>query len=265
MKKLISILICLVIVTGLLSVPLVVYAEEISTEFTENISGDKNVEITDSTDASEFPEENDQHISETIIDETFDEPTAEPDEDYIANNSTYHTLFTRIWEFVTANKSDLFTVIGSLILIIFNIVSRNRDKKSDKKTNESINSMRMVVGAANGLISGYNNMKDSYDKYGQTEDERNRITGANLVTNMAILEILVSVYSNSKNLPQGVKDIVNLKYANCLKQLDDDAQLVAIVNAVRNNIGTMSTLPSETDVVGTRDISGTAANEISEV
>lgn len=73
--------------------------------------------------------------------------------------------------------------------------------------------------------------------YGAMEGERNRIVGAVLATNSAILEILTTVYANSKNLPQGVKDLVNLKYANCLKSLEDDKQLMTIVEAVRNNIG----------------------------
>jgi hypothetical protein len=64
------------------------------------------------------------------------------------------------------------------------------------------------------------------------------VVGAVLATNTAILEILTMVYTNSKNLPQGVKDLVNLKYANCLKTLDDDEKVKAIVTAVRENIGT---------------------------
>lgn len=53
----------------------------------------------------------------------------------------------------------------------------------------------------------------------------------------AILEILHTVYANSKNIPQGVKDLINLKYANCLKQLSDDKELLAIADSVRNIIG----------------------------
>ena len=89
-------------------------------------------------------------------------------------------------------------------------------------------------------------MKESYDQHGALEGERNRVVGAVLATNSAILEILTTVYVNSKNLPQGVKDLVNLKYANCLKTLEDDKQLMAIVEAVRNNIGS-ATGDTETD------------------
>jgi hypothetical protein len=102
------------------------------------------------------------------------------------------------------------------------------------------------VGVVNEMVDGYNALKQSYDKYGETEDDRNRVVGALVAQNTAILEILTTVYANSKNLPQGVKDLVNLKYANCLKSLDDDEQLKAIITAVRENIGTSMTVePTE--------------------
>ena len=96
-------------------------------------------------------------------------------------------------------------------------------------------------------------MKEAYVQYGAMEGERNRVVGAVFATNAAILEILTTVYVNSKNLPQGVKDLVNLKYANCLKTLEDDKQLIAIVEAVRNNLGnatdaTESTKAEDTEV-----------------
>lgn len=34
------------------------------------------------------------------------------------------------------------------------------------------------------------------------------------------------MYPNSKNLPQGVKDLVNLKYADALKIVGDDNKLI---------------------------------------
>lgn len=142
--------------------------------------------------------------------------------------------------------------------------------KSD--TDRNLTSQNDVVNAVNGLIDGYNGMtrenaelraelireygdcvadlegkyaelargyselRASYERYGETENDRNRVTGAVLAQSSAILEILQLVYANSKNMPQGVKDLVNLKYANTLKTLGDDEQLLAIVEAVRANI-----------------------------
>ena len=44
----------------------------------------------------------------------------------------------------------------------------------------------------------------------------------------AILEVLTTVYANSKNIPQGVKDLVNLKYADVLKLVGDEDKLKEI-------------------------------------
>ena len=43
-----------------------------------------------------------------------------------------------------------------------------------------------------------------------------------------VLDILATVYANSKNLPQGVKDLVNLKYADVLKTTSDDEKLLSV-------------------------------------
>ena len=160
------------------------------------------------------------------------------------------TLFTRIWEFVGQYPEETVTVVGTLALAVMNFFIKKGNVKNSKDTkklldvaNETLGGQNAVVGVVNDMIEGYNGlaqkyeaMKEKYDLYGATEDERNRLVGAVLATNTAILEILATVYPNSK-LPQGVKDIVNLKYANCLKMLDDDTQLRAIVEAVRSNIG----------------------------
>ena len=160
------------------------------------------------------------------------------------------TLFTRIWEFVGQYPEETVTVVGTLTLAVMNFFIKKGNVKNSKDTKklldvakETLGGQNAVVGVVNDMIEGYNGlaqkyeaMKEKYDLYGATEDERNRLVGAVLATNTAILEILATVYPNSK-LPQGVKDIVNLKYANCLKMLDDDTQLRAIVEAVRSNIG----------------------------
>ena len=113
-----------------------------------------------------------------------------------------------------------------------------------------------VVSAMNGLIGGYNQMYESYEKYGQTEEDRNKLIGAVMVQNTAILEILSTVYVNSKNMPQGVKDLVNLKYANCLKAIGDDETLLAIVSAVREKVSASSESDTENEKEETTAMEG---------
>jgi hypothetical protein len=83
--------------------------------------------------------------------------------------------------------------------------------------------------------------------YGLTEDDRNRVVGALVAQNTAILEILTTITVNNKNTPQGVKDITMLAYANCLKTLDDDEKLKAIVTSVRDSIGAKTETEEESN------------------
>lgn len=79
-------------------------------------------------------------------------------------------------------------------------------------------------------------IQKDYEKYGEGEDGRNRVTGVLLEQGAAILEILQFAYANSSKLPQGIKDIINLKYANTLKTLGDDKQLLKLMASLRESI-----------------------------
>jgi hypothetical protein len=199
----------------------------------------------------------------TVDDESsVEDPASEPEppvpdatEGVVEEESVAPTVFTRVWEFVENNTQETLSIVGTVSLLIMNLILKHSGTKTSKETKIALENItgdvgmtlggqQSVVEVVNRLIDGYNELskrydalKESYDKYGMTEDERNRVSGAVLATNTAILEILTTVYTNNRNLPQGVKDLVNLKYANCLKSLEDDERLIAIVEAVRTNIG----------------------------
>lgn len=158
-----------------------------------------------------------------------------------------HTLFSRVWECLIEHKTEALGVGGDAILIIVSIIIKLRNDKKTKGISDDLKAVKgdasatsisqnSVVNVVNQLIDGYNGMHNSYEKYGLTEANRNKLIGAVMVQNTALLEILTTVYVNNKNLPQGVKDLVNLKYANTLKTLGDDQTLIAIVEAVREKI-----------------------------
>lgn len=158
------------------------------------------------------------------------------------------TLFSRVYEFVAANKEVVTTAVGLLTVFATSIVEARKSKKrSDdiakdvmgvlKNTSNVASSQAGVEGVVNGLIDSYNGLTSKYEKYEGIEDDRNRLVGALVIQTTTILEILSAVYANSKNLPQGVKDIVNLKYAHCLQKMDSDEALRAVVDMVRQSLG----------------------------
>jgi hypothetical protein len=117
------------------------------------------------------------------------------------------------------------------------------------------------------LNTGYADMKAAYEANALKEDDRNRLIGAVMVQNTAILEILSSVYVHNKNLPQGVKDLVILKYANTQKAISDDEMLCSIVEAVREKINfeTLAEEVSEEAESGTEVIEPETVTDASEV
>lgn len=89
-------------------------------------------------------------------------------------------------------------------------------------------SQRSVVNVTNELIEGYNRFEKALNNFDTTENERYKTMLAAFAQTKAILEILMTVYANSKNIPQGVKDLVNLKYAEVLKLVGDEDKLKEI-------------------------------------
>ncbi|MBQ8372052.1 MAG: hypothetical protein IJX38_03840 [Clostridia bacterium] len=177
-------------------------------------------------------------------------PEAAPEE------AETHTVFTRLWEFVNQYKGEVLTLIGDAALIIIAIYMKLRGGKGTKEINAALTKIKEetglslsnqgnVVDVINNLIDSYNaqaaeyaRLKEAYEKYGATELDRNKVIGALAAEVATVLDILSTVYVNNKNLPQGVKDLVNIKYANCLKALENDGELASVVKAVRAAIGT---------------------------
>lgn len=173
----------------------------------------------------------------------------------------YNTIFTRVWEFVEENKTEVVSAAGSGLVLIVSAIVKAANSKENRKLSELLNTIQgdtqgtnkaqsSLIGVVNQMISGYNVMKESndylktgyedmktaYEINATKEDDRNRLIGAVMVQNTALLEILSSVYVHNKNLPQGVKDLIILKYANAMKALSDDEILCAIVESVREKI-----------------------------
>ena len=99
---------------------------------------------------------------------------------------------------------------------------KKRIKNLDDKMLTNNSTQAEVIDVVNLLIESYNKLEAKIDKYNKGEEDRNKAVSDTVKECRAILEILATVYANSKNLPQGVKDLVNLKYANVLKAIEEN-------------------------------------------
>jgi hypothetical protein len=168
----------------------------------------------------------------------------------ISASEEYNTIFTRLWEFIENYKVEIFIVVGDAILAIMFICSMRKNDKRAKdiadNSNRQLNVVRVLEGNQNNVVEVINNLIDSYnnmaaryaeftaacEKYGATEEDRNKVIGALVTEAGTVLDILSTVYVHNKVLPQGTKDLVNIKYASCLKKLEDECGLASIIDAV---------------------------------
>lgn len=239
-KRVILIFACIMIV--------MLFAGSLHCYATEVEAGDAQPDVAD-VGADAVIDEN--VVAETTIGEET-KPTVEP--------SAYHTLYSRVLEYYNANKTEIIGLAGNGILLGVLLIVRSLFKKKIREISADIKIVKgdaagtasaqsSVVGAVNSMIDGYNDMRTAYEKYELTEDDRNKLVGAVMVQNTAILEILSLVYVHNKNIPQGVKDLVTLKYANCQKSLEDDELLRAVVDSVREKISSVQFQPEALDEI----------------
>ena len=243
MKKRFVALVCSVcLFLALLSLTCAAAEEKITTAVTEEV-----IEATEEDVAEEIVvDEADgayDNESEELPAEDIGNEDAAPDE----TDEEEHDIFTRLCEFATSYRQELVAVAGSAVVVAIETIYERRNKKRSDDTKADVAVIKKdssgtalgqtsMIDAVNLMIGGYNSMRDSYEKYEGVEDDRNRLIGAVMVQNTALLEILMAVYVNNKNLPQGVKDLVTLRYTNAQKALGDDQELMAIVAAVRDQV-----------------------------
>ena len=187
------------------------------------------------------------------VDTAEDAPVETPtDEEPTEESEENPTFFGRLWEFVETNYPEIAATVGNVITIIMLIVYHVKSKKKllniDTATSKQLGTQSEVVDAVNCLIEGYNSLETELSDYNKTEDERYKAVGAMVVQTKAILEILVTVYANSKNIPQGVKDLINLKYAKSLTTIENNEQLKEIAQSGGEEVAT-EVKESETEEV----------------
>lgn len=184
-------------------------------------------------------------VEETPIEAPTDEEPAEESEE----NPTF---FGRIWEFLEQNYPEVITTIVGVLTFLLTTILPTLVKKSMKKLDSNVlksnSTQTEVVDAVNCLIEGYNTLEKELEDYNKTEDERYKMVGAMIVQTQAILDILATVYANSKNLPTGVKDLINLKYAKALKLVENSEELKEIAQSAGAEIVT-EVKESETEEV----------------
>lgn len=169
-------------------------------------------------------------MTQTAYAATVEDETPPPAES--TDETENPTFLGRVGKWLNKYKVEIaafLTDIAMLVMVIYNTV---KSKKSllriGKDTTLTNSSQSQVIGGLNNLIENYNAIEQKITSYENTENERYKFVAAMVAQTRAVLDILATVYANSKNLPQGVKDLVNLKYADVLKTVSDDEKLLSV-------------------------------------
>lgn len=142
-------------------------------------------------------------------------------EDY--NTEETPTFGSRISEWFSDNfleflsSVDLVAVVGAIVAII---LEKKSNKKNTQETKTSIKEntaeIKRNTESNDEVLRVANLLIDSTNALAASEEKRDVDVAQLLVLNKAVLEILVTVYVNNKNIPQATKDLVNMKYVAAL-------------------------------------------------
>lgn len=135
-----------------------------------------------------------------------------------------HTIWTRLEEWFSNNfleligSADFITAVG---LCVSMFVKNKGDKKRNKETDEIISTNTAITQANTAsndrVLEVVNTLIEKQNEHEGKEENRDAANAQTVLLQKAILEILVAVYVNNKNLPQATKDLVNLKYVSALQ------------------------------------------------
>ena len=138
-----------------------------------------------------------------------------------------NTFFGQIFAWCKKNIVPLLSTVnlGTIFAVIANLrkeIKDNKRHKSDIQAETAANteSNAEVIKAANTLIEKYNDFEIYVKELTKTELERSPQFQEMITYSKAVLDILSAVYANNKNIPQAIKDLVQLKYVGALKDVN---------------------------------------------
>ena len=134
-----------------------------------------------------------------------------------------HTVWSRLGEWFSHNfleflsSVDLVAMVGCVTAVV---LERKSNKKNTQETKTSIKEntaeIKRNTESNDEVLRVANQLIDSTNALAVCEEKRDVYVAQLLVLNKAVLEILVTVYVNNKNIPQATKDLVNMKYVAAL-------------------------------------------------
>lgn len=191
----------------------------------------------------------------TVTDPSFKEEVQE----------TYHTILSRMGEWFGSNVNVIVPIASGAVLLVATVITFIKNKKwisivfgGIKKLLEMLTGVNTsqgdVAGKVDGLDADVKAMLADFKALKDGEEERSKMTAAVLVEMTTALEMLQTAYANNRNAPQAFKDIINARYAHCMKLVDSDEDLNACVVAVKHSLEEAHTVDGGGEPDGIKEV-----------
>lgn len=178
--------------------------------------------------------------------------TPPADENSSQEGSQYITIFNRVWEYVQLYVNEIFGALGLVfmaILAAYQKVNKNSSilgfSKVLKGQTSVVHASDENTAATKEMVKSQGEMLKYYKENVKNEQEKNKVTSALLVEVMSLIEIMHIICLNNANMPQAIKDLVTSKHARCLSVINDDAELKAAYENMREVLGIQKSEVSE--------------------
>ena len=140
----------------------------------------------------------------------------------------YHTIWTRLEEWLSVNflefisSIDLAALIGAIVVIIIEgKINRKSNDEAKASLTDNTDEIKRNTESNDKVLDVANQLIDTTNALAESEEKLDLNVEKLLSLNKAVLEILVTVYVNNKNIPQATKDLVNMKYVSAIKEEAD--------------------------------------------
>lgn len=147
------------------------------------------------------------------------------DETITTEETRKHTFSERISEWFSINFLEVVSTtdfVSTAICIVMVVLEKRANKKHKIDIKTKINGNSAIIEASNTVnnkvIEVVNQLIEKQNILEIKEADRDKLLTDVMTFNKAIIEILMSVYANNKNIPQAIKDLINIKYVQALKK-----------------------------------------------
>ena len=144
--------------------------------------------------------------------------------------SASQSVFTRIWEYFEEHSEEIFSYAVDFVVIVIVAIMTSWFKRTGFKLVASVSKCATET-TQSSVVQGLNSIIEELiaerNENAQLKEMitclKKEITNVHTETR-AIFDSINSVWGNSKNLPQGIKELLALTYSSCLKKEEESGR-----------------------------------------